>query len=144
MTEQKEWTLIALEAEDGQRIYRIRREPPVGVDKEIFSESVIIEWKFGEGLPDKPTAAAMFALEEYMEPMDDHTKHSLLVLVYTGRGIKEWCYYTKSYDEFMKGLNVALRGKPRFPIEILHDHDPTWNYWSSLKGYAEGDGQQGA
>jgi hypothetical protein len=139
--EQKgEWTLIALEAETGPRIYRIRSEPPAGVKKEVFSESVIIEWKFGEGLPDQATSIAMFAFERHMEPIDNHTEHSLLVHVYTGSGIKEWCYYTKSYDEFMAGLNVALAGKPRFPIEILHDHDPTWTYWSGIKDYAHGKG----
>ena len=54
MTEGKgEWTLIALEAEDGARIYRIRAEPPAGIKKATFSESVIIEWRFGEGIPDR-------------------------------------------------------------------------------------------
>jgi hypothetical protein len=139
VTEEKgEWALIALETEDGPRIYRMRSGPPAGVEKEIFAENVIIEWKFGEGLPDHATSAAMFALQELLEPLDDHTKHSLLVHVYTGSGIKEWCYYTKNYDDFMEALNVALKGKPRFPIEILHDHDPAWTYWSSIKDYANG------
>jgi hypothetical protein len=137
--EKGEWTLIALEAEDGKRIYRIRLEPPAGVTKEIFGESVIIEWRFGEGVPDKATAAAMFAFEEYLKPIDDYTKHSLLVHVYTGSGVKEWCYYTKSYDDFMASLNLALAGKPRFPIEILHDRDPTWSYWTGIKNYAHGN-----
>ena len=139
MTAEKgKWNLIALETEDGPRIYRIRGEPPAGVEKEIFGESVIIEWRFGGAVPDKATAAAMFAFERHLDPIDDHTKHSLLVHVYTGSGIREWCYYTRSYDEFMRALNVALAGKPRFPIEILHDQDPTWKYWSGINDYAHG------
>ena len=141
MTEEKsDWSLITLEAEDGPRVYRIRSAPPAGIEQKAFSESVIVEWRFGEGLPDKDTNAAMLAFEKHLDPIDDHTQNSLLVHVFTGSGIKEWCYYAKDYDKFMEDLNVALKGKPRFPISILHDHDPAWKYWSGIKGYATGTG----
>ena len=132
------WALIALETDAGPRIYRMRAGPPAGVKKEIFAENVIVEWRYDGGMPDEATAAAMFALQELIEPLDDHTKHSVLMHVFTGTGMKEWCFYTRSYDDFMKALNVALRGKPRFPIEILHDSDPGWEYWSNINDYANG------
>ncbi|WP_265594931.1 hypothetical protein [Haloferula sp. BvORR071] len=32
----------------------------------------------------------------------------------------------------MAQLNELLAGKPRFPIEIKHSHDPEWLYWHSF------------
>lgn len=128
--------MFYLTAEDEQRIYRIRSEAPKGVKKKDFSNCVIIEWPFAGGVPDKETNSQQQAFESFMEPLDNYAKNSLLMHVYTGSGIKEWCYYAKDYDRFMQDLNKALARKPRFPINILNDHDPIWKYWASIKHYA--------
>ncbi len=132
------WDLIALEVEGGKRVYRIRSQAPAGVERTDFRENVIVEWRFGEGLPDQATSAAMREFENHMDPLDDHAGNSLLVHVYTGDGIREWCYYSKDYDKFMEDLNVALADKVRYPIQILHDTDPIWKYADSIKNFANG------
>jgi uncharacterized protein DUF695 len=131
-----EWQMIALDVEGEKRVYRIRTAAPKGIKPKDFANCVIIEWSFDEGLPDESTNSQHQAFESLMDPLDDHTKNSLLMHVYTGSGIKEWCYYAKDYDKFMKALNKALAKRPRFPINILHDHDPIWKYWSGIKQYA--------
>ena len=80
----------------------------------------------------------MQGFEAHLDHLDDHTNNGLLVHVYTGSGIREWCYYVKSYDQFMADFNAALKGKPRFPIQIVHDHDPAWNYQAGIKKASEG------
>ncbi len=63
-----------------------------------------------------------------------------VVHVYTGAGIREWCYYAKSYDQFMEDINRMLAGKPRFPIQILHNRDAIWEYQAGIKKASEGNG----
>lgn len=55
-----------------------------------------------------------------------------LVLVMTVGGLREWCYYTRSYEAFMQVLNQSLAGLPRFDIAIEHSYDPEWRYWHSF------------
>ncbi|AXQ30538.1 DUF695 domain-containing protein [Solimonas sp. K1W22B-7] len=134
---EEEWTMILLEVEDERRLYRMRLAPPEAVDPARFCESVIVEWRYADaGLPDRETNAAMMAFEELLDALDDPAGNSLMLHAYTGAGIKEWCYYARDYAQFMRDLNTALKGQPRFPIEIFHDHDPVWKYWNGIKEFA--------
>jgi hypothetical protein len=101
-----------------------------------YSNCVIVEWSFEDALPSKPLMDAHRAFEAHMEPLGDNNPNSVLMHVFTRAGMKEWCYYARDYPAFMTDLNTALAGKPRFPIEILHDEDPEWNYWSQIKEFA--------
>ena len=131
------WEMVALKSDDGNRLYRIRSQLPDGLDKAAYSENVVVEWRFADdGLPDKETSAILATFENHIDCLDDAGGNSLLVHVYTGAGIREWCYYTKDYDGFMEALNTALSGKPRFPIQILHAHDPVWKYRDGIKAFA--------
>jgi hypothetical protein len=38
----------------------------------------------------------------------------------------------------MTDFNAALKGKPRFPIQIVHDRDPAWKYQAGIKKASEG------
>jgi hypothetical protein len=133
------WTITTLETEDGPRVYRVRQMIPEGLSKQEYSRVVIIEWPHGnQPLPDDQTLKAMLAFEELLDPLDNHLENSLLVHVYSGAGIREWCYYTKNYDWFMQELNRALSNKPRFPIQIVHDNDPAWKYQAGIKEASQG------
>jgi hypothetical protein len=131
------WLMVAGLADGEPRMYRIRVELPMDIVRETFQECVIIEWRYAAaGFPDKRTTALHSAFEGLLDSLNDPNANSILVHAYTGGGIKEWCYYVKSYDRYMADLNNALAGKPRFPIEIMHDSDPTWKYWSGIKEVA--------
>jgi Family of unknown function (DUF695) len=128
------WTIFAVEVEGGEkRLYRIRLEPPTSVVASEYPNCIIVEWNFEDALPDKPLSDAHNAFEAHMEPLGHNNRNSVLMHVYTKPGMKEWCYYARDYPAFMKELNTALAGKPRFPIEILHDTDPGWKYWTSVR-----------
>jgi hypothetical protein len=133
----EDWTIFVVEAEGEKRIYRMRLKPPPGLVTSEYSSCVIVEWTFGGVLPDKPLQEVHKAFEAHMDPLGFNNPNSLLMHVYTKPGMKEWCYYTRDYPAFMTELNAALAGKPRFPIDILHDKDPGWTYWSQVKELVE-------
>ncbi|MEW5914797.1 MAG: DUF695 domain-containing protein [Gemmatimonadota bacterium] len=131
------WLLLVGEADGEPRTYRIRQGIPDGVARETFTECVIIEWRYADrGFPDKRMTSLHNAFEGILDALNDPKGNSMLAHAYTGGGIKEWCYYAKNYDRFMAHLNEVLAGKPRFPIEIVHDEDPTWKYWTGIREFA--------
>jgi hypothetical protein len=109
-----EWTLIALQTEEGPRVYRIRLQPPTGVTPSEYSNCVIVEWAFEDALPDQQLTQAHRVFDGYMDPLGDNNRNSVLMHVFTRAGMKEWCYYARDYPAFMTDLNTALAGKPRF------------------------------
>jgi hypothetical protein len=129
-----DWSMFVAQAEGGDKvIYRIRMERPEDVVPSDYENCVVIEWTFQDALPDKVLSEVHKIFEGHMDPLGHDNPNSLLMHVYTRPGMKEWCYYARDYPAFMTELNAALAGKPRFPIDILHDKDPAWKYWSDIR-----------
>ena len=57
----------------------------------------------------------------------------------SGENLREWIFYTRSQNEFLKRLNRALAGKPAFPIEIHAAADPLWTTYEKFKGGVKGE-----
>lgn len=134
------WKLVFTEEDDGLKAWQIREDIVSGFAREDFRTSVIIEWRYAdEGPPDSDTREQLYAFGKHLELLDNLHGNSLLVHVIKGGGISEWCFYTKSYKKFMEELNIALSGKPRFPIEIFNDDDPSWKYWNGIRECVEED-----
>jgi hypothetical protein len=129
------WTVSTLNSgETVKGITRVRTEAPKGIERADFSTSVIIEWRYqGDGLPDKETDAQQVLLEDLLDPLTDNQDNSFLMHVVLQPGSKEWGFYTKDYDRYMAELNGLLKGHPKFPITIMHDRDPSWSYWTTIK-----------
>lgn len=128
------WSLITLEDEDGAKVYRFMMEQPEPSVVDRFTENVSIEWQYAaEGLPNDEARSALSAFEDFVAELDNPDQNSFLVFAYTGTGMREWSYYAKDYDRFLEDVNRLLAGKPRFPIDIVHSHDPDWEYWHGVK-----------
>ncbi len=126
------WTVAKVATSDGSTgIFRYVQAKPEGWKSLPLSEEVSISWKYEGVLPDDPTNKRMNELEDALESLSA-SKDSYLALVMTIGGLREWCFYTRDYDAFMKTLNVKLTGKADFPISIDHSHDPEWKYWHSF------------
>src|SRR5262245_57026133 len=106
--EENAWTMSAHEVDGQKRIYRVRSALPAVMKPADFPECVIIEWNYGSGLPNEELSELQSTFEEFMDPLDDPAKNSLLMHVYTGSGIKEWCYYARNYEQYMADLNKEL------------------------------------
>lgn len=129
-------TAISTRPSDGHRIiYRYRSEFGPSFKRSLYPDRVVIAWSYKsvQGMPSKPEHKSMDQLEDLLAPYVEQASLSTLVLVSTGEGLREWVYYTKSQKEFMAKVNEALRGLPRFPIEIDLWKDPEWTRYEEFR-----------
>ena len=126
----KDWAVASISASDGSSgIFRHLIAKPVSWQS--LSEEISISWKYEGVMPDSQASKRMMELEEALKPLLD-AEESRLTFVLTLNGIREWCFYAKDYDAFMRKLNVCLKGKALFPVKIEHSHDAAWKYWQSF------------
>jgi hypothetical protein len=129
-------TAVATRPSDGHRlIYRYRSEFGRSFKRSSYPDRVSIAWtyKSADGMPSKAERESMDRLENLLAPYVEQTSLSMLVLVSTGEGLREWVYYSKSQNDFMARVNEALRGLPRFPVEIDLWKDPEWKRYEAFK-----------
>jgi hypothetical protein len=100
-----------------------------------FPDRVIIVWRYTSetGMPATAEREHMEELENLLVPAVEANALSVLALVSTGEGRREWIFYTRSESSFMDKLNQGLRAGPRFPIEIQAAPDPTWTTYQTFK-----------
>lgn len=126
------WAIAKVTSADGRvGVFRYREAKPTQWQSAPLSEEVSITWRYAGSLPDEATSAKMAGFEDAMESLSSDPDVSL-VLVMTLGGSREWVYYCRDYDAYMRRLNACLAGKPRFPIGIEHSHDAEWKYWHSF------------
>lgn len=128
-------TAISTRPSDGHRIiYRYRSAFGPSFKRSLYPDRVIISWAYqsAEGMPSRPEREAMDRMEDLLAPYVEQTGLSTLVLVSTGEGLREWVYYAKSQEEFMAKVNQALRGLPRFPIDIDLWKDAEWKRYEEF------------
>lgn len=129
-------TAVSTRPSDGHRvIFRYRSEFEKSFKRSTYPDRVTIAWAYmpSNGMPARDETAAMDQMEDLLEPYVENTSLSILVLVTTGEGRREWVYYTKSKTEFMAAMNKALAGKSRFPVEIDLWTDPKWSRYDEFK-----------
>ena len=131
ITAQEKWEVLEVKKGRLRGVFRYIKDKPKNWDSAPLSTEVSLIWKFQGDMPDKQTKKLMdkleLALEVLLEKGNTH-----LPLVMTMKGHREWCYYTKSYPDFMKDLNKAVKGHSNYPIKIVQSHDPKWEYWHSF------------
>ena len=96
---------------------------------------VAIKWNYDEkdehGLPAGDTNKKQLKFEESLDPLDV-TGVSYLTEVVTRNGTKEWIWYVKNYDNWIKKLNLELKNGPIYPIEINYYSEPSWETYSGF------------
>lgn len=75
----------------------------------------------------------MDAMEDALEPVLEKDNFATLSLVSTGENLREWVYYTKSEEEFLGRLNLALKDHSAFPIEVHTASDPEWSTYGKFQ-----------
>lgn len=125
-----EWaTAISKHAKDGRVIvFRYVTEFRPSFVKASLPDRVILVWRYEtlSGLPVAAEREEMDRMEDMLSPFVEKVGFGMLAMVSTGNGFREWTYYVRSEDEFLKALNVALAGERRFPIEVHTGPDPQW------------------
>ena len=122
------WFTAMGEEEGLPLVFRGRQSVPSGVDESDYPSLVSIFWPYepdNNGMPDAETNDAQIELEDALEELDA-AGVSLLMLVVTGNGRKEWHWYVCDVGSWMEELNRLLADHPVFPIEIENRHEPDW------------------
>ena len=116
-------------------VFRFIKEFPPSFQRSEHPDRVIIVWRYESpsGMPSQSQRDAMDRLENILDPAIRKRALGSLVLVSTGNNWREWVYYARSEKAFIAGLNEALGGQPRFPIEIHAAPDPQWSTYETFR-----------
>ncbi|ERN42646.1 protein of unknown function (DUF695) [Rubidibacter lacunae KORDI 51-2] len=102
-----------------------------------FPWLTVISWNYdgtmNNGMPPTEINERMVELENELVRNFDRSSNSKWVFNRTGNNLKEFAYYIKDRDDFLKVLNSALSEHPTYPIEITFYHDPTWKEIHKLR-----------
>jgi hypothetical protein len=129
------WLLATGTHGDTPMVLRLRTAPPLDAERAVFPLLVMIRWPFepdgDDALPDEDDLETMIEFEEALDAAMNEQGWGRLVAVVTAGGTREWRIYTQDLDRFQEGLNEALIGRPRYPLDFETFEDPDWG------GYAE-------
>jgi hypothetical protein len=108
-------------------VYRYIKELPQNFARSRQPDRVIVVWRYKgkKGMPSFEERKRMDDFEDALSALEKDG-FATLAIVSTGDNLREWTYYTRAEDAFMQRLNVALRSKPSFPVEIHTSPDPGW------------------
>lgn len=130
------WDIIESQDTKNDRviIFRYLKDFSSSFNRSTLPVRVIITWEYRSknSMPNDVDNAQMIAFEDLLHPAVRKNSLSTLVLVSTGDGLKEWIYYTKSENEFIKELNNTLKYIKPFPIQIHIANDPMWNSYDDF------------
>ncbi len=68
----------------------------------------------------------MDELEDLLDKGVESNRGAFMTVAVTCKGRREWQWYARDQDEFMRLFNSALGGKPSFPVQISHQQDKQW------------------
>jgi hypothetical protein len=125
------WVLI--QARNDQNAILVRhRKFPEDFLKESFLHRLNIFWKMSDaspsGFPDTAESDRMRIFEDRLVHATERDNESVLSMVLTGKGAREYVFYTRSTDEFLHRLAEMPQETERYPIEIHCTEDIAWEY----------------
>jgi hypothetical protein len=127
------WVILTAENEDGVLVIRLRTTRPDIADPAAFRTSVIISWRYSAGSAGMPTDEEKREIDAFEREIDGLTMandNSHLMAVATGLGLREYIFYTRNYNAFMRSFNALLATRAqRLPLTIEYYDDPTWKNW---------------
>ena len=102
-----------------------------------FPWFTVVAWRYdgsdNNGMPTTKINSKMIRLEEALEFAFNSNKVCMHAYNRTGNNLKEFNYYIRDREEFMKQFNHALRSHEQYPIEVNFYEDPKWTELMKLK-----------
>ena len=132
---QDNWSLSKWSLNDQEIFIRMRDALPSAADRELYSNLILVSWTYStgpSGLPTADTAQLMQDFENAIESALETKGLGVLAACITGKGRKEWRYYTSDKDEFMAQFNSGLKSHPAYPIRLQVFADPQWSALAEL------------
>jgi hypothetical protein len=136
-TEDETWTLLESSHEGSPLLVRFRRFVR-GVDCAAYPIRLNIFWQMTKpdhnGLASPTEGAALELFENRLVSAVERDRHSLLSVVLTRKGQREFVFHSPDSTEFLQRLSDMPQEVEPYPIEIHRNDDPDWEYYRSVTG----------
>ena len=135
-----QWVIVKAVNGADRLVMRLRTDRPVEHDIDSYSTAVLVNWKYPHrpGMPPPEDVwRRMQVLDESVADLAWEPGCAYLMNICTGLGAREWCYYTKDRDDFMRRFNELLAAHERYPLEIEFHDDPQWEVWQRYRSAYE-------
>jgi hypothetical protein len=137
MTSKDSWSVSAADADGLPLVIRVRNIASELADKDCFPHLIGILWRYespnASGMPSKEVEERMNHFEDVLEAALEDAGQAILTATVTGRGVREWQWYSRDTDETMSQINAALQGYQPFPIELSTQDDPRWDAYEQFQ-----------
>jgi len=135
------WTLVKLtpnaENDGGIIFVRFRQFPP-DFPRDQLPIRLNVFWTMSEpnsqGHPTDAEAARSEVFENRLVDAVEQDSSSLLTVVLTGNGQREFVFHTADDSDFLRRLNEMPQEPEQYPIKIVKVHDPAWDYFDQVTG----------
>ena len=131
------WTVIQGRNSEGVVLFRHRQFTP-DFPKADYSHRLNVFWTSTasdeNGLPESEESDRMHVFEDRLVGATEIDAQSVLSLVVTGKGQREYVFHTRSTDDFLRRLTEMPQEEAPYPIEIHHVVDPEWEYVDRVLG----------
>jgi hypothetical protein len=135
------WFTATGEEDEKPLIFRSRSSVPSGIVESDYPTRMTIFWEYeptnDSGMPDEECNNAQVEIENALEELAEGPL-SLLMLVVTGNGRKEWHWYVGDVAAWMNRLNDLLSEYPEYPIQIEDCQEPDWALYHNFITDVEG------
>lgn len=131
-----EWTVSMGQSLNLPMIVRIRSKLDSINGKKNFPHMMRMIWSFKTpcqgGMPSKAESDELSKFEEHLERCFECDLQSVLTIVVTKSGSREWYLYTEEIEEFMERLK-SIPHENQNPIEIYFTNDENWKYYENMR-----------
>jgi len=115
-------------------ICQFRQAIPAEVRRQ-FPRQFIVEWQFSDtqsnGLPSKGDYERAVELQGMMTAPLEEDSESLLAIISTGNGYREWYFYCRDPQVLATRFNQVVKGQD-FPVELHVGLDPEWKVYEEF------------
>jgi len=129
------WAVAETEYNHHVLLIRFRQFPPSFL-KSKYPERLNIFWTMAEsdanGLPTDNEFERLESFENRLLDAVEHDEHSILAVVITCNGEKEFVFHTPDVPGFMMRLTNMPQEVNRYPITIQRNYDHDWSYFESV------------
>ena len=136
----EEWSVGAGQDSSVPMIIRLRSKLDETKGKKLFPHMMRMSWSFQlpnhAGMPSKLESDELSEFEQHLEKHFESDLQSVLTIVITKSGLREWYFYTNDIDEFMNRLGSVPHNNNN-PIEIYFTHDENWKYYDDMRAICE-------
>ena len=142
-----QWVIAQGGDEKRPTLIRVRTDLDAASGRPRWPNRLAVVWTYvlegEEGqrrLPTSAQQADMARLEDALTTGLEGRGIGVLTSVATSGGQREWVWYCRPPAEMNPAFNAALKGHPRYPLQLHIAADPGWSAYQRLRAAIRKDG----